>query len=259
MLFRSSITTVAITLKLPGKISGLSGEGLPGPGEGTLRSYIEHLLKGAREVVTTPTLLLSVLAYALVYAPIILVYWVIGPAYSLHLAGPGHETLAAAYGGMINGLYSLGGIIAGVFVMRQQRTVRTAAEMRSSMLKWTAACAFGMLLFGSLAIPVGALWATVTLTALALLFFGVPQVTARLKLESYYQSRAPASSIADATAVLESASSIFIIVSLWVFSKLLAGAGIVSLLHLSLAVGPMFVALLLVTWALARASRSKQL
>ncbi len=252
-----SITTVALTLKLPGRISGLSGDGLPGPGEGSLKTYIEHLSKGVKEVLTTPTLRLSVLAYSLVYAPIILVYWVMAPAYALHLAGPGHEALATAYSGMMTGLYSLGGIVAGVWTMRQQRKARGEAAMRRSMIGWTTACALGMALLGVMAIPAAPIWGTVTLPALALFLFGVPQVMARLKLESYYQSRAPAGSIADATAVLESASSIAIIGGLWVFGKLLAGAGIVSLTHLALAVGPMIAALLLLTWALARASKPR--
>ena len=250
-----SVTTVALTLKLPGKISGLDGHGLPGPGEGSLLSYFHHLKDGAAEVAKTPALLFSVLAYSLVYVPISLVYWLMAPAYALHLAGPGHETLAAAYGGMMIGLYSLGGIVAGLWVMRQQRKERDDAVMRRSMLRWTVACALGMSLFAVMAVPMGAVWGTLTLPALALFAFGIPQVIAKLKLESFFQARAPKGKVDDATAVLEGASSIVIALGLWGFGKLLAGAGITSLAHLALAVGPLIALLLLMTWALARASQ----
>ena len=251
-----SIALVSFTLKFPGKISGLDGQGLPGPGEGSLLSYFRHLKDGALEIARTPALRFSVLAYSLVYVPISLVYWFIAPAFSLHLAGPGNETLAAAYGGMMIGLYSLGGIIAGLWTMRQQRRERDAAAMRLSMLRWTVACALGLSLFAALAVPTGAIWGSLTLPAVALFFFGIPQVIAKLKLESYFQSRAPKGKVDDATAVLESASSITIVAGLWWFGKMLAGAGIASLPLLALAVGPIIGLLLLLTWALARASKA---
>ena len=250
-----SIGLVALTLKFPGKVSGLDGNGLPGPGEGSLLTYFEHLKEGALQVARTPALRYSVLTYSLVYVPISLVYWFMAPAFALHLAGAGNETLAAAYGGMMIGLYSLGGIVAGLWTMRQQRRERDAAAMRTSMLRWTVACALGMTLFAALAVPVGPLWGSLTLPALALFFFGIPQVIAKLKLESFFQSRAPKGKVDDATAVLESASSIAIVLGLWAFGKLLAGAGIASLPLLALAVGPLIAALLLLTWALARASK----
>lgn len=250
-----SIGLVALTLKFPGKVSGLDGNGLPGPGEGSLRTYFEHLKEGASQVVRTPALRYSVLTYSLVYVPISLVYWFMAPAFALHLAGPGHEALAAAYGGMMIGLYSLGGIVAGLWTMRQQRRERDAAAMRTSMLRWTVACALGMTLFAALAVPVGPLWGSLTLPALALFLFGIPQVVAKLKLESFFQSRAPKGKVDDATAVLESASSVAIVLGLWAFGKLLAGAGIASLPMLALAVGPLIAALLLLAWALARASK----
>lgn len=250
-----SIGLVALTLKFPGKVSGLDGNGLPGPGEGSLLTYFRHLWDGALEILRTPALRLSVFAYSLVYVPISLVYWFIAPAFALHVAGPGNEALAAAYGGMMIGLYSLGGILAGLWTMRQQRRERDAAAMRTSMLRWTAACALGMTLFGALAVPAGAIWGSLTVPALALFFFGIPQVIAKLKLESFFQSRAPKGKVDDATAVLESASSIAIVLGLWAFGKILAGAGIASLPLLAFAVGPIIGALLLLTWALARASK----
>lgn len=250
-----SIGLVALTLKFPGKVSGLDGQGLPGPGEGSLLSYFRHLRDGALEIARTPTLLFSVLAYSLVYVPISLVYWFMAPAFALHVAGAGNEALAAAYGGTMIGLYSLGGIVAGLWTMRQQRRERDAAAMRTSMLRWTVACAFGLALFAAMAVPAGALWGSVTLPALALFVFGIPQVIAKLKLESFFQSRAPKGKVDDATAVLESASSITIVLGLWLFGEVLAGAGIASLPSLALVVGPVIGLLLLLTWALARASK----
>jgi hypothetical protein len=252
-----SIALVSRTLNFHGKISGLDGHGLPGPGEGSLLTYFHHLKEGVVEIARTPALLYSVLTYSLVYVPISLVYWFMAPAYALHLAGAGHETLAAAYGGMMIGLYSLGGIVAGLWTMRQQRRERDDAAMRKSMLRWTTACALGMALFAALAVPTGALWGTLTLPALALFVFGIPQVIAKLKLESFFQSRAPAGKVDDATAVLESASSIVIVLGLWAFGKILAGAAIVSLPRLALAVAPLIALLLALTWALARASKPR--
>ncbi len=252
-----SIGLVSFTLKFPGKISGLDGRGLPGPGEGSLLSYFRHLKDGAVEIARTPALLFSVLTYSLVYVPISLVYWFLAPAFALHVAGPGNEALAAAYGGMMIGLYSLGGILAGLWTMRQQRRERDAAAMRTSMLRWTVACALGLALLASMAVPVGALWGSLTLPALALFFFGIPQVIAKLKLESFFQSRAPKGKVDDATAVLESASSLAIVAGLWAFGSLLEGAGIASLPLLSLAVGPIIGLLLLSAWALARASKPR--
>jgi hypothetical protein len=251
----TSIGLVALTLKFPGKVSGLDGQGLPGPGEGSLLTYFRHLKDGALEILRTPALLLSVLSYSLVYVPISLVYWFMAPAFALHVAGPGNETLAAAYGGMMIGLYSLGGIVAGLWTMRQQRRERDAAAMRTSMLRWTVACALGLSLFAAMAVPMGAIWGSLTVPALALFFLGIPQVVAKLKLESFFQSRAPKGKVDDATAVLESASSIVIVLGLWAFGNLLAGAGIASLPLLALAVGPIIGLLLLLTWALARASK----
>lgn len=250
-----SVALVSLTLKFPGKVSGLDGNGLPGPGEGSLSTYWRHLKDGVLEVARTPALLFSVLTYSVVYVPVSLIYWLMAPAYALRLAGPGNEALAAGYGGMMLGLYSFGGIVAGLWVMHRQKKERGEAEMRGSMLKWTVAAALGMALLGTMAIPVAPLWGTLTLPALALLVFAVPQVIAKLKLESFFQSRAPKGKVDDATAVLESASSIVIALGLWWFGKLLAGAGIASLGSLALAIGPLIGALLLLTWALARASR----
>lgn len=251
-----SITLVGLTLKL-GKVSGLTGHGLPGPGEGSLGTYFTHLKEGTSSILRTPTLLFSVLAYSMVYVPISLVYWLIAPATGIQIAGPGHEALAAGYSGMMLGLYSLGGIVAGLWTMRQQRLERDPKAMRSSMLKWTTTAAFAMFLFGAMAIPMAPIWGTLTLPAIALFFFGIPQVVAKLKLESFFQSRAPADKVDDATAVLEGASSIVIALGLWTFGKLLAGAGIASFVQLAMGFGPIIALLLLFTWALARASRPK--
>lgn len=247
-----AMTIIALTLKLPAKFAALDGTPLPGPEEGSTVAYFKHLGRGAAAVARTPALLFSLLSYAFVYAPTMLVYWLLAPAFALHLAGDAAH--ATAYAGMITGLYSLGGIVGAVFVMRQQRKNPDAAKMRKSMLRWTAATAAAMLLFGALALPAVA-WGTLTLPALALLAFGIPQVVARLKLESYFQSKAPKGSVDDATAVLEGAASIVIAAGLWWFGKMLAGAHIVSAAWLAAAAAPLMLGLLVLTWALARASK----
>jgi hypothetical protein len=247
-----SMTLVGLTLKLPAKLAGLKGADLPGPDPGSLRAFFKSLGRGASKIARTPALLFSLLAYSFVYAPTSLIYWLIAPAYAVHLAGPGAEQAATAYSGMITGLYSLGAI-AGSLMMMRGRALDGPA-MRRSMLRWTAATAAALSLFLVLALPFWG-WGTLTLPALALFFFGVPQVMAKLKLESYFQSRAPKGAVDDATAVLEGASSIVIAAGLWLFGKLLLGAHIVSSFWLAAAVGPLGLVLLLLCWALARASR----
>jgi hypothetical protein len=243
---------VALTLKLPAKIAGASAAPLPGPEKGDTGSYLKTLGKGAVLIARTPALLYSLLAYSLVYTPMQIVYWFLAPAYALHVAHT--ATAAAAYAGTITGLYSFGSIIGALILMRQQRKARDAAKMRRSMLRWTAATAAGMALFGALALP-ALTWSTLTFPALALLAFGIPETIARLKLESYFQSKAPKGAVADATAVLEGSASIVIALGLWWFGHALAGAHITSFGWLMAATAPLALPLLLLTWALARASR----
>ncbi len=248
----AAITLIALTLKLPAKLAGVNAVNLPGPQAGSTAAYFRHLGRGAVKIARTPALLFSLLAYAFVYAPTQIVYWLLAPAFALQMTPDAAH--ATAYAGMITGLYSLGGIIAGLFVMRQQRKTRDNAAMRTSMLKWTAASAVAMVLFGSLAFP-GLAWGALTIPALALLLFGIPQVIARLKLESFFQSRAPRGAVDDATAVLEGSVSVVITLGLWWFGKMLIGTHVVSLFWLTAAIAPFAAILLLLTWALDRASK----
>jgi hypothetical protein len=245
---------VALTLKLPAKIAGAAGAPLPGPEKGSTGSYLKSLGKGAILIARTPKLLFSLLAYSIVYTPMQIVYWFLAPAYALHVAHS--ATAAAAFAGTITGLYSFGSIFGALFMMRQQRKERDAAQMRKSMLRWTAMTAVGMALFGVLALP-ALTWSTLTFPALALLVFGIPETIARLKLESYFQSKAPKGAVADATAVLEGSASVIIAAGLWWFGKALAGAHITSFGWLMAAAAPLALPLLLLTWALARASRPR--
>lgn len=249
----ASIALVALTLRLPAKIAGAGAATLPGPQDGSVKTYLAHLGRGAVQIAKTPALLFSLLAYSFVYAPTPLVYWVLAPAFALTVAGDAAH--ATAYAGMITGLFSLGGIFGALLVMRQQRKNPDAATMRKSMLRWTTATAGAMLFFGALALP-GVAWGTLTLPALALFAFGLPQVVARLKLESYFQSQAPKGAVDDATAVLEGSAAIVITAALWWFGKMLAGASITSALWLGAAAAPLIVGLLVLTWALARASKT---
>ncbi|MBI4061296.1 MAG: hypothetical protein HY403_07680 [Elusimicrobia bacterium] len=261
-----SMTLVAVTLRLPDKLSSIKDADLPGPKAGSLREFFKSFGQGASEIARKPVLLLSLLAYSFVDAPTSLIYWLLAPAFALHLAGPGAELAATAYSGMITGLYSLGAIIGSLLVMRQQRRydrerqagvlseAKHAEAMRRSMLAWTATTALGLGLFLVLAVPFAG-WGTLTLPALAFLAFGAPQIAAKLKLESYFQSHAPKGAIDDATAVLEGASSIVIALSLWIFGQLLLGANVVSAFWLAAAAAPYAAILLALCWALARATR----
>ncbi|MDE2141804.1 MAG: hypothetical protein KGJ84_05270 [Elusimicrobia bacterium] len=248
----ASVTLVALTLRLPAKIAGAAAADLPGPREGSIGAYVKHLLRGAAVIARTPALLLSLLTYSLVYAPTLLIYWMVAPAFALRLAPDAAH--ATAYAGMITGLYSLGGIVAGAFLMRRGGRARSAEEMRGSMLRWTFACAAAMTLFGALALP-GLAWGTLTAPAIAMLLFGFPQVVARLKLESFFQSRVPKDAVADSTAVMEGTSTGVIALGLWWFGKMLAGAHATSLLWIAAAAAPLALPLLFLTWALARATR----
>ncbi|MBI5245753.1 MAG: hypothetical protein HY923_01120 [Elusimicrobia bacterium] len=248
----AAIVMVSMTLNIPKKIAGVAHFELPGPQKGSSLTYFKHLGKGVALVWRTPTLLYSLLAYALVYTPMQIVYWFLAPAFGLHLTA--NPATAAAVAGTITGLYSFGSIIGALIMVRSQRKERDAPQMRKSMLRWTAATAVGMLLFASLALPAWT-WATLTLPALALLFFGIPETIARLKLESYFQSQAPKGAVDDSTAVLEGCASVMIAIGLWWAGKVLAGAHIAGFGWLMLAAAPLAIPLLILTWALARASR----
>lgn len=248
----AAMTVVALTLRLPERLAGANAAPLPGPRKGEVKEYWKHLGKGVAVVVKSPVLLFSLLAYSIVYAPTPIIYWFVAPAVGLHIAG--EAARATAYAGMITGLYSLGSIVGALLMVRQQRAAPDAARMRRSLLVWTTATALSLAAFGLLALPYA--WGVVTVPALALMLFGIPQIVAKLKLESFFQSRAPNGAVDDATAVLECAASLTIIAGLWWFGKLLAGAHVASALWLTAAAAPLALGLLALVWALARASRS---
>lgn len=248
----SAMALIYVTLRLPAKIAKLNAVPLPGPEDASVLSHLRRLAHGAGVIVRTPALLFSLLAYAFVYAPTSVVYWLLAPALGILMAGSAAH--GAAFAGMITGLYSLGGIIASVFVMREQRKAPDAAAMRKSMLRWTAAFAAASLLLVALSLT-GFAWGTLTIPALVMMLFGIPQVAAKLKLESYFQSRAPEDSVSDATAVLEASSSVMIALGLWWFGKMLVGAHVASWLWLAAATAPLTLTLIGLTWALARASK----
>lgn len=246
----TAATLVALTLRLPRKIAGAKSAPLPGLGQGGTLSYLKHLARGARVIGKTPALLYSLLAYSLVITPLQVVYWFLAPAYALRTAG-GDPAHAAAYAGMITGLYSFGSVGGALLMVRQRDG--DPARLRRSMLAWTLATSLGLLCVGVLALP-PALFGSVTVAAVALMAFGVPETVARIKLESYFQSRAPKWAVDDATAVLEGVSSAVIALGLWWAGHVLAGAAIGSFWSLTLAAAPLAAALSVLVFLLRRAA-----
>ena len=155
----------------------------------------------------------------------------IGPAYALRLVGPENAELATSVAGWLTGLYSAGGLLGGLMMTRESHRIEKAREsgaideaqekevLRRSLLKWMMFGTAGLAFLASMAFPLPTLaglfalpsflaWAgNITVPALALIPFGIAQVVATLKLQSFFQSRVPRKEdMPDAMGFLGSAS-----------------------------------------------------
>jgi hypothetical protein len=196
--------------------------------ENVLGAFFRKIARGAKLVWATPLLKYGFLAYTAFMLLNPFLYSMIGPAFGRMVAGP--EGMGAVFG-LVAGLYSAGGLLGGLLMMREQRAINKRKEagtltpeqeeaaLRGSMRKWMywtipTLLAFGTMALGlptlgaAFALPGWLAWAApLTLPAVALIPFGVAQVISMVKLRSFFQSKVPnASDMADAMGFLGSAS-----------------------------------------------------
>ncbi|MBI3299694.1 MAG: hypothetical protein HYZ75_16125 [Elusimicrobia bacterium] len=206
----AAMLIVALTLKIPAKAAAVLASDVHTPAGG-LAGFWRSLTRGAVITWTRPDLRDAFWAYSFFYIMTPLLYWIVGPAYALLVAGPGAEEAATLIAGVMFGFFSLGGLGASLLIMREHRGLEgldAAAKHRAlgaSLTRWMTWGSVSLIAIAAMALPLPA-WGPMTLAALALLPFGLAQVMAKLKAESYFQSQAPADAVDDATAFMEGAS-----------------------------------------------------
>lgn len=259
-----AMVLVAMTLKMPQRAAAAlalrlpEGGALPTGGKDFLRS----LTRGTRLLWGQASLRASFLAYAAFGLLTHLLYWIIAPAYGVLIAGPGHEEAAALIQGWMLGLFSLGGLVASIYMMREHRRfdrmgpAKREGAMRSSLKTWMVLGTVTLAAMATMAFPLPA-WGALTVPALALIPFGMAQVVAKLKLEALFQSAAPTQAIDDVTAAMEAWMSVAIMAGLWgVKWAFAASTGYGPFAILSWAMLPLAAACLYLTHLLARSKKT---
>lgn len=234
LTFAIALAILFVTLKIPQKVEAMRLADLNKPKDpskpagvkGAFSQFFHRIAEGAKLVWHDPLLKTSFLAYTVYMMLNPFLYSMIGPAFGIRLVGADH--MAAVYG-LLTGLYSLGGLLGGFLMIREQNKLNKAKAagmteaqeseaLRQSMLKWMKWGTVGLLAILSLAFPLAPLgtfltlpgflsWAgALTLPALALIPFGIAQVIATVKLKSYFQSKVPAGRMPDAMGFFGSAS-----------------------------------------------------
>ena len=229
----ASIAIVAMTLRLPDDSPKPAAAAAPKPAgpRSIFKDFFAKVGRGAKLIWNNPVLRTTFLAYSLIMMINPFLYSMIGPAYALRLVGPENAELATSVAGWLTGLYSAGGLLGGLMMTRESHRIEKAREsgaideaqekevLRRSLLKWMMFGTAGLAFLASLAFPLPTLaglfalpsflaWAgNITVPALALIPFGIAQVVATLKLQSFFQSRVPRKEdMPDAMGFLGSAS-----------------------------------------------------
>lgn len=214
-----SMLIVALSLRIPQKSALLFKAGVPSVA-GDFKGFWRSLTRGARITLRTPALHMAFWGYSLFYVTTPLLYWLVAPAYGLFVAGAAGAEHAALVQGVMLGLFSLGGLIASIVMIRENKRLEKLGEadkrraLGRSLVRWMGWGTISLAALAVMALPVPA-WGAVTLAALALVPFGMAQVIAKLKVESYFQSQAPADAVGDATAFMEGASMLVQMAVLW--------------------------------------------
>lgn len=179
----------------------------PGSIKAIFEQFFSRVSHGAKLVWRNPVLRTAFLAYTAIMVLNPFLYSMIGPGYGLLIAGKESAELATSIGGWLTGLYSLGGLLGGLLMMREQAKLKKLPEaeqnelLRKSMIKWIKWTTFSLAALFTLAFPLPMLgvlipalpgWAgTLTLPALALIPYGIAQVISMVKLKSFFQSQVP--------------------------------------------------------------------
>ncbi|MBI5623251.1 MAG: MFS transporter [Elusimicrobia bacterium] len=242
--FGAALLIMFFTLNIPKKVAamkaaeaaGAGGKAAPKSVGAAFKEFFAKMARGAKVVWADPLLKTIFLAFTAFMILNPMLYTLMAPSFGMRLLGPAGEALYTSVIGMLTGLYSLGGLFGGFMMMAEQRRIGrlkepapgsglsaiSAAEerelLRKSMIRWMRWGTVGLAAIATMAFPVpmlGALvslpawlsWAgAMTLPAVALIPFGVAQVVSTVKLKSYFQSKAPEASMADAMGFFGSAS-----------------------------------------------------
>lgn len=257
-----AMVLVAATLRMPRKLLSGFSNGTLDSTPIRMKDFWSSVTRGTRLLWTDAALRLPFLGYAAFGILSHLLYWIIAPAYGILVAGPGQEEAAALVQGVMLGLFSLGGLAASVYLMREHKRfdrldpAHREGALRRSLKLWMALGTVSLAAIATMAMPLPA-WGALTIPALALIPFGMAQVVAKLKLEALFQSAAPADAVDDATAALEAWMSVAIMLGLWGMKWAFASAaGYGAFAILSWAMLPLAGASLLLTYLLARTKKT---
>lgn len=259
-----AMALVAMTLRMPQRAAAALSLRLPEGGAVPTgaKDFLRSLTRGTRLLWGQTALRASFLGYAAFGLLTHLLYWIIAPAYGVLIAGPGHEEAAALVQGWMLGLFSLGGLAASIYMMREHRRfdrmdpAKREGAMRSSLRTWMVLGTVTLAAMATMAFPLPA-WGALTVPALALIPFGMAQVVAKLKLEALFQSAAPTQAIDDVTAAMEAWMSVAIMAGLWgVKWAFAASTGYGPFAILSWAMLPLAAACVYLTALLARKPKS---
>lgn len=251
--------------------------------ENVFGAFFARVARGAKLVWGNPLLRYAFLGYSVYMMLNPFLYSILAPAYGLLIGGK------AGMGGIfgtVAGLYSLGGLLGGLYMAREQSKADKAQRegsmtpeqvnesLRKSMIRmmmWTipTLAAFATVFLpnpaflASLAIPYPFISGyfiapgTVTLFALALIPFGFAQVISTVKLRSYFQAKVgDPSDMADAMGFFGSASLIISTIGLqslsWLFQHT---SGLTPFMVFGGVLVPLAVAYFLLTRRLDRSAK----
>jgi hypothetical protein len=114
--------------------------------------------------------------------------------------------------------------------------------LRKSMLRWMLWGTVGLAAIATMSFPLPAFLGSLTLPALALIPFGIAQVICVVKLQSFFQSKAPAKDMADAMGFFGSASLLVSTAGLLGLKYLFKGlAGFTPFYYIALALIPLAI------------------
>jgi len=254
---------------------------------GHRRGFWRTLRHGARIVFRNPSLRPTYWAYVLFMMLTPLVYQTLAPGYGLAVLGSANPEQATGIAGLISGLYGLGGLLAGAWMMlrgkrlaRQKAALAKAspdrafqfeeAALHKSLSHWMLLGALGLAALGLMAIPLPHLGALVTLPgwlswlsfltlpALAIAPFALFQNVLLLKLRSRYQGLVGSDDDMPAAMSFLGVSAMAASGLLLLGAKLLfdAVSGFAPFVYMALALIPLAIAILALRSRLAAPQRA---
>ena len=183
--------------------------------ENVFKRFWRNITRGAVVVWKNIPLRITFATYALFMMFNYYIYSLFAAAYGKALVGDAFVSVQ----GFITGAYSAGGLVVTLMMLREQARLGRMKEpkdgsapitpeqekelLRKSMLRWMKWGTVGLSAFVLFAFPVKPLgeWVSLpgvlshlyyfTLPAVALFFYGIPQVAANLKMGAYFRSMIP--------------------------------------------------------------------